>query len=44
VALPLEFNLGDDSKQGTGEFINRALGKGQPYKVFIRAFTTANVC
>ena len=41
--LPTEFRLGDGSKPGTGEYINRPLHPDRDYVIFVRAFTASSV-
>ncbi|KAK2179862.1 hypothetical protein NP493_469g03030 [Ridgeia piscesae] len=40
--LPPEFELGDGTRPGTGQYFNRPLEKGALYRVFVRAYTTGN--
>ncbi len=41
--LPPEFQLGDGSNPGTGDYYNNPLEKGTLFRVFVRAYTIGNV-
>lgn len=43
AALPSEMRVGDNTKPGTGEYLNRALSPDLTYRIFIRAVSIGNV-